>query len=102
MKRRNFLKNGLIAGTALAALPSWTTLPSLNSKIRVGVIGVGMRGRGLMGLLLDRPDVEVVAVSDVAQDSIDLTKKIFIERKLEEPTYFLGNEDKWKELVAMN
>ena len=101
MKRRSFIKNGLIAGVGLSTLPSWTTMSMDGAKIRVGIIGVGMRGRGLMELLLDRPDVEVLAVADVDQDSIDRSKQIFTERKIKEPTCFLGDEDNWKKLVAM-
>lgn len=41
---------------------------ALNEKIGVGVIGLGHRGRSLMGLLLDMDDVAVVAVSDKYED----------------------------------
>lgn len=43
-------------------------LQPVDRKVKVGVIGLGHRGLGLMGLLLVMEDVEVVAVSDLYED----------------------------------
>src|SRR5690606_23976050 len=39
---------------------------STSNKIRVGINGFGRIGRNLFRLLLDHPDIEVVAINDVA------------------------------------
>lgn len=40
-------------------------------KVRLGVIGLGGRGSGLHGLLLNMDDVEVPAISDVYEDRME-------------------------------
>lgn len=65
--RRHFLGASLGATTALLA--GWRPSPSsalgANDRIRIGVIGTGGRGRGLMRQLRELPGQEIVAVSDV-------------------------------------
>ncbi|WP_217283061.1 Gfo/Idh/MocA family protein [Paenibacillus alginolyticus] len=41
-------------------------------KVKLGVIGVGPRGRGLFNLLLTMEEVEVVAISDLYEDRLQL------------------------------
>lgn len=41
-------------------------------KLRVAVIGLGGRGRGLLSNLLNMPDVEIVAVADRNEDKLNL------------------------------
>lgn len=39
-------------------------------KLKAGIVGLGNRGYGMMGTLLDMEDVEVVAVCDVYEDRV--------------------------------
>ena len=67
--RRTFLAQGIGMTAALAAAS--TLRPkrvSANDKIGIGMIGVGRRGRQLMGL---PPDAEIVAVADVYPTHMD-------------------------------
>mgnify|MGYP001027610160 CR=1 FL=1 len=50
-------------------------------KVRIGVVGVSGRGRGLMGLLLGMPDVEVVGVSDLYADRLAQARNDVIEKR---------------------
>lgn len=72
--RRNFIKT-LTAGTAGLTLGlsahSYGRIIGANDRIRVGVIGIGRQGRGLMDNVLDEPDAEVVALSDVYRPNLD-------------------------------
>ncbi|MFH5833787.1 Gfo/Idh/MocA family protein [Halalkalibaculum sp. DA384] len=72
--RRNFIKT-LTAGTAGLTLGlnarSYGNILGSNDRIRVGIIGVGRQGRGLMGNFLDESDAEVVALSDVYKPNLD-------------------------------
>ncbi|MDR8390918.1 Gfo/Idh/MocA family oxidoreductase [Aliifodinibius sp. S!AR15-10] len=72
--RRNFIKT-LTAGTAGLSLglsaQSYGNIIGANDRIRVGVIGVGRQGRGLLGNMLSESDVEVVALSDVYKPNLD-------------------------------
>ncbi len=63
MKRRDFLLAGaaLGAATLLPSTPAWAA----GRRIRLGLIGTGMRGQVLLTELLRRDDVEVVALCDI-------------------------------------
>ena len=50
-------------------------------SVRVAVIGVSGRGRGLLGLLLGMPDVEVIGVSDLYEDRVARAKQDVIEKR---------------------
>ncbi len=63
MKRREFIMAGAALGATslLAATPSWAA----RRRVRLGMIGTGMRGQVLLKELLRRGDVEVVALCDI-------------------------------------
>jgi predicted dehydrogenase len=68
--RRKFL-----AATAAAPLVfSRASGIAANDKLAVGFIGVGTMGRGHLGGMLGRKEVEVVAVSDVVKERLDSAK----------------------------
>jgi hypothetical protein len=74
--RRSFIKQAAMAATGLSILPS-TSLFSQerNAKVRLGFIGVGLRGQNHLDLALLRNDVEVVAICDIQQRMIDRSKE---------------------------
>jgi hypothetical protein len=74
--RRSFIKQAAMTATGLSLLPS-TSLFSQdrNAKVRLGFIGVGLRGQNHLDLALMRNDVEVVAICDIQQRMIDRSKE---------------------------
>lgn len=58
------------AATTLSILGSKSTWAA-NDRLAIGFIGVGTMGRGHLGGLLGRPDVEVVGISDVVKERVD-------------------------------
>lgn len=86
--RRDFLKKlgGIGAGVLLASTP-WLSAFSkadetVNEKCRLAIIGPGSRGRFLMTFLLKNPKVEIVALYDIYQPSIDEALKIVPQAKV--------------------
>src|SRR5438552_18147283 len=77
VSRRQLL--GTIAATAYAPL-LWTRRAAgadkANDRITLGCIGVGTMGRGHLGSLLGRGDVQVVAVCDVVSDRRESARKM--------------------------
>ena len=75
--RRLFIKNmGVLGSGVLLASSPWFSAFSqqkntIGSKARIGIIGPGSRGQFLMSFLVQNPKVEIVAVCDVFQPSID-------------------------------
>jgi len=54
-------------------------------KIRVGVVGIGGRGRGNIKRMLMIPDVEITAVCDVYEDRCEEAAKIVVDKGMKEP-----------------
>jgi predicted dehydrogenase len=46
-------------------------------KVKIGVIGLGGRGRGLLSTLLDMEDVEITAVCDLYEERLQLALELF-------------------------
>jgi len=71
----------MISGGVLLATSPWFSAFSekkntINNKARIGIIGPGSRGQHLMSFLVQNPKVEIVAVCDVFQLSIDAALKM--------------------------
>jgi predicted dehydrogenase len=64
--RRSFLKAGALAAAPFI-LPSriWSADPGPNSRINLGLIGMGKQNRYLLSAFMRRPEVQVVAVCEV-------------------------------------
>jgi predicted dehydrogenase len=78
ISRRQLLQ-GAAAGLAGPMLlsPAFGTDPKVkaNERITLGFIGVGTMGRGHVGYFLGRPEVQIVAVSDVVAERLQHSKK---------------------------
>ncbi len=98
MNRRNF-----IAASALTALAS--TLPvsagtATRERLRVGIIGSGLRGQVHIEELLKRADVDIVAICDIEEPMLAAALKRFAKAERAKPRIFTGSENAWQELLA--
>jgi predicted dehydrogenase len=77
--RRSFIKKFGFAGLGLSVLPSisFSSDQQKDARVRLGFIGVGLRGQNHLQLALSRADVEVVAICDVQQRMVDMSKELF-------------------------
>ncbi|HMU73602.1 MAG TPA: twin-arginine translocation signal domain-containing protein, partial [Ferruginibacter sp.] len=93
--RRKFIKASALTGASLAIADSIKALaPAKKDKVRIGMIGVGLRSHEHMGNFLQREDVEITAIADPQQRSIDEALAVFKQYKRPEPAiYKNGNED---------
>lgn len=66
--------------------------------IRVGVIGLGMRGPGAVQVYSNIPGVEVVALSDLLLERAERQQKWLKEKGKPEAALYAGSEDAWKKL----
>ncbi|MGE0126985.1 MAG: Gfo/Idh/MocA family protein [Blastocatellales bacterium] len=73
IERRGFIKQGIATAGAIAA--SSANILGANDRVRVGVIGPGRQGRGVMKTFMKNPDVQIVAVCDVYQPQIEFAIK---------------------------
>ncbi len=68
MKRREFVKKGSLASFAIGSTSvalAKTFVKSPNDAIRLGIIGTGSRGGGLIPLINEVPGITVTACSDI-------------------------------------
>lgn len=66
--------------------------------IRVGVIGLGMRGPGAVQVYSDIPGVEVAALSDLLPERAERQLKWLKEKNKPDAALYAGSEDAWKKL----
>ena len=103
--RRQFLQTSGIGGVGLAVLPHG--LPTYlkrndDRKIRLGFIGVGLRGRSLISLALKRKDCEVSAICDIEEKAIHAAQKM-IQKAGKSPTKVFSNgEEDYLNLLQEN
>ncbi len=69
--RRQFIAGAGAAAAFTIAKPSHVKATSANSKINIGIIGVGGRGSWIAGLFKDNGNYNIIAVSDYFQDRVD-------------------------------
>jgi predicted dehydrogenase len=122
--RRDFLRNSLIgAGVLSTGLVSCTTstkegrsgkgrprvqqfnmcgyaAPKLD-KVRVGFIGLGMRGPGAVQRFSHIEGVEIVALCDKHEDRVLKTQEILSEQGLPPAKAYFGSDEAWKELCEL-
>ena len=109
--RRDFLKVAGLTGAATmvgslgAALPvrkhahvgSLACAPL--ETVKVGIIGLGMRGPGAVSRLSAIPGVRVTALSDLYQARVDARNAWLAQNGFSTAKAYYGSEDEWKKLV---
>ena len=100
MHRRDFLKNTAVSGAGFAVLPAGTLL-SDNRKVKIGIIGVGLRGQDHLEMLLRRADTEVVAICDIQDNMLAMAKKLFADNKKPLPKIFTGSNFAYEALIKL-
>lgn len=100
--RRTFIKKSTLAGIGLSIAPSFTYGHwSSNEKLRIGMIGVGLRGTNHLSNLLLRKDVEITAICDVDPLRIDVAKKMIVEAGFAKPQVFGKDDYDYRNLLEL-
>lgn len=99
MDRRHFVRNTAVGIAGLTILPSGLLFGQHADKIRLGYIGVGLRGRNHIGEGLLRSDVEIVAICDIQESSLAHCRKQFVKAGKRLPKEYTGGLDAYKKLL---
>jgi len=70
--------------------------------VRIGVIGLGMRGPDAVERMANIEGVEITALCDERMDRVDKAQKILSDYGLPAAKSYGGTKDAWKELCASN
>jgi hypothetical protein len=98
--RRTFIKKTAIAGAAFSILPSNILFSKeKETKVRLGFIGVGLRGQNHLEIALRRTDVDVVVICDVQQRMIDISKEMIKKSGKPMPQIIMEGPHGYKKLL---
>ncbi|RMD70037.1 MAG: twin-arginine translocation signal domain-containing protein, partial [Bacteroidetes bacterium] len=105
MDRRKFLSTTALgsAGMVLGATPQ--EAPAIHTRkpadrLRIGVIGTGLRGQSHIALALQRDDCDVTAICDIDERMLARTRKIIADAGRPAAREYTGSEEAWRELLA--
>ena len=99
MQRRTFVRNTAMAAAGFAILPEGSLFAE--PKVRVGIIGVGLRGQNHLELALRRKDVDVVAICDIDEQMLRMSGDIIKRFNKPMPRIFQGDPQAWQKLLEM-
>lgn len=100
MERRSFIKSTATAGAAAAIMDPILGYTQVLTKIRIGVIGCGLRGQNHLDLLLRRDDVEVVAIADPdVKSAVPTSLKMCAKAGKRAPIIFSDGDYDYKNLL---
>ena len=102
MRRREFLRNTGITAAGLSILPEKSIFAgNAAPKLKIAIIGVGLRGQNHLALILQRDDVELVAIADVDSRMLDSAKAMIAKSGKAMPKVFTGDDHAWKKLLEI-
>ena len=101
MNRKDFIKTtGLAAGAFMVPGASlFAGDGKMAPRVRVGLIGVGLRGQSHLDLLLRRADVEVVAICDIDDRMLSRSKELIQKSGKKMPQVYTGDPYAWKKML---
>ena len=102
--RRKFIKQTSLIGAGLSILPSMSFASNARTsgkKLRVGFIGVGLRGTNHVNNVLLRSDVEVAAICDIDSKRIKIVLKMIADSGGEKPVVFGNSDFDYRNLLAL-
>jgi predicted dehydrogenase len=103
LSRRKFVKNSVSASVFLGLTNPLEAVPFYGSAsgetVKIGIVGAGGRGTGLMGELLNIPGVRIVSVCDLFREKADHAAALCKEKRNQEPKVYCKNENTWKEML---
>ncbi len=100
MNRRTFVKNASLASAGFAILPS-QTLFNRDTPVKLGFIGVGLRGQNHLDNALRRKDTEITAICDVDDFMLEHALNLIKKAGKPQPKIFKGDPYAWKKLVEL-
>jgi predicted dehydrogenase len=98
--RRKFIQATALTGLGLSLSPTELfSSPADTNKVRLGFIGVGLRGQSHLELALQRSDVDVVAICDIQQRMIDMSKELIKKSGKKMPAVIMDGPHGYKKLL---
>ncbi|MDO6492240.1 MULTISPECIES: Gfo/Idh/MocA family protein [unclassified Cellulophaga] len=105
--RRNFIKKSTILGTGISLLPGLTFGINNNNNnkhhnLKIGMIGVGLRGTNHLDNLLLRDDITITAICDIDPKRIDIAVNKITSKGQKKPLTFGKDDYDYRNLLDLN
>jgi predicted dehydrogenase len=99
MHRKEFISSTALA-TAALSLPGKDLFASFaDSKVKIALIGTGLRGQDHLEQLLRKNDVDVIAICDVSDVMLASAKDLVTKSGKKMPQVYTGDNYAWKRLL---
>lgn len=82
MKRRDFIQSTTAFSAVTILSPAIAFGSKANSAIRMGIIGCGGRGTGVITSMSARTNINVIAMADLFEDKLEHSKKVINEQNV--------------------
>lgn len=101
--RRDFVKTTALAGTALALSPglSWASSGLGDQKLKLGFIGVGLRGTNHLSNALQRDDILVTAICDIDDRRNTIALDLINKAGQQKPKVFNQGDYAYRDLLDL-
>jgi predicted dehydrogenase len=102
--RRKFIKKTGLMSAGLSILPSMSFASNTlgtNQKLKLALIGVGLRGTNHLNNALLRKDIEIIAICDLDSNRINLALKMIANAGFAEPKVFGNSDYDYRNLLAL-
>lgn len=102
MNRKDFVKTTGLAAASFAIFPNKNLFAEgRDVRVRIAIIGVGLRGQNHLDNLLRRDDVDIVAICDVDDRMLKSAKELITKSSKKMPQIFTGDLYAWKKMLEI-
>jgi predicted dehydrogenase len=99
MNRKEFVRTTGLAAAALALHPTGMFASPVDQKVKLALIGTGLRGQNHLDLILRREDVDLVSICDVDDRMLSDAKAMIAKSGKKMPEVYTGDPFAWKKLL---
>jgi predicted dehydrogenase len=102
--RRDFVKKTAIIGTGLALAPGLSFGSTLNissERLKIGLIGIGLRGINHLNNLLMRDDVQITAICDIDERRNTIALEMIAKAGYKKPKVYAIDEYDYQNLLEL-
>jgi Glycosyl hydrolase 109, C-terminal domain/Oxidoreductase family, NAD-binding Rossmann fold len=102
--RRDFVKNTAIIGAGLALAPGLSFGSTFNisaERLKIGLIGVGLRGTNHLNNLLMRNDVQITAICDIDERRNTIALEMIAKAGNKKPKVYAKDEYDYQSLLEL-
>jgi predicted dehydrogenase len=100
VSRRKFVKNMSLGVAGISALQPFDSVSKpFADKIRIGIIGTGLRGQAHISTLLKRMDADITAVCDIDPKMLEMSGKLFRDAGKTAPKVHTGDAYAYRKLL---